>query len=167
MRPSIVPNSPPIHPSPGPSPRRYEQLRAFHAACYHPSSALFFSYGDLSPLPHMAHLDEHCLRRFSFSEVSAQLHSTSLADCGGGGGSGAGESRTVVQERCNPDPMQGDPASQGKLALSGVLHDSHDTFRTLLMHMTSTLLLSGPSAPLYQARCVHACTCVGSRLPHV
>ena len=122
----------------------YEQLVEFHATCYHPSSALFFSYGDLSPLSHMQQINDNCLDKFEYSEQSASQHATKY-------NSTKSSRQREFSERCNPDSMQGDVSSQAKFAISGLMHDSHDYVKSILMQMSSSLLISGPSAPLYQA----------------
>lgn len=50
----------------------YEALRAFHARHYHPSNAVFMTYGDLTPEAHQAAFESYALARFG--AAPADLH---------------------------------------------------------------------------------------------
>jgi Zn-dependent M16 (insulinase) family peptidase len=43
----------------------YEQLKAFHARHYHPSNAIFMTYGDMPATEHQARMEEYALQQFS------------------------------------------------------------------------------------------------------
>ena len=53
----------------------WEELRAFHAECYHPSNAYFFSYGDLPLEPHLEMVAEQAMARFERRAVHTAVGS--------------------------------------------------------------------------------------------
>lgn len=53
----------------------WEALKAFHARHYHPSNAVFLTYGDLSPAEHQARFEQCALARFK-----AEQHNLDVPD---------------------------------------------------------------------------------------
>ncbi|MCP4698344.1 MAG: peptidase M16 [Gammaproteobacteria bacterium] len=51
----------------------HEQLRAFHAKHYHPSNAVFFTYGDTPAADHQAHFQERVLQHFQFQDMDLRI----------------------------------------------------------------------------------------------
>jgi len=48
----------------------YEALKAFHASHYHPSNAVFMTYGDTSAADHQRRFEDHALRHFQARPVA-------------------------------------------------------------------------------------------------
>jgi Zn-dependent M16 (insulinase) family peptidase len=120
----------------------WEQLRAFHAKHYHPSNALFFSYGDMSPSRHFNYLNTHVLKSFDMNEAARSVQIKSVM------GWDAPRVRTIT---CPADPMATNPDKQVHMAISMLCCKSSDTYECVLLNVMSSLLLNGSAAPLYSA----------------
>eukprot|EP00947_MAST-08B_sp_MAST-8B-sp1_P006443 g6443.t1 len=156
----------------------YDELCAFHREHYHPSNALFVTYGDLPLVSHLDTIDGQALSRFAESDggggggdgrrtaasppgASRQVGRVPVTrsqggSSGGGGGDGGGDDPgwlgRVVRVRGPPDAM-GDPARQVKWCWSVLCNPQRDAYESFKLLVASHLLLSGPSAPLYRALC--------------
>lgn len=117
----------------------WEQLRDFHAACYHPSNAYFFTYGDLPLARHLEVVEEKALSHFVAREVSSAVPAEQRFS----------QPRRVTE--CYPlDP--GEPTAKKSMVQVGWLTcDIGDSFERLALDLLSTLLLGNPAAPLYKA----------------
>ncbi len=117
----------------------YEQLRAFHRHCYHPSNARFYTYGDLPLGPHLEKLNEIVLRRFVRAAPTERVPPAARWV----------QPRTV-RDTFSPSPFAAGPA-QASVSVSFLMRDATDPFTLLTGRIASSLLLDGPSTPLYQA----------------
>lgn len=120
----------------------WEQLRAFHRRHYHPSNALFYTYGDLPLRCHLAFLDQHVLRQFSRDESSASTAVERVQPFD------APRQHSVT---CAPDPLAADPARQHRLVRAQLAGSSKDHYSGLALRLLSTLLMHGAGSPLYKA----------------
>jgi len=126
----------------------HEELVDFHKKHYHPSNALFFTYGDLPLERHLKKLNECVLKRFDFSQEAfdvRQVLATSRVNHHNNHG-------VMKRVKGPPEPMM--PIDeQSKVLFARVLDiDRHDAeYQHLVGRILSTLLTDGPSAPLYEA----------------
>ena len=117
----------------------WEALRAFHATCYHPSNAYFFSYGDLLLEPHLRFVEDQVLGQFERialnTSVGEEIRFT-------------GPRRLTVGYPLDP----GEPAEKKAMVQVGWLtcNIAADLDREAL-GLLSTLLLGDPAAPLHRA----------------
>ena len=54
----------------------YQQLRDFHARFYHPSNALFMTFGDLPPQQHQEQFEQQVLKRFQALAIDTEIADT-------------------------------------------------------------------------------------------
>lgn len=114
----------------------YEQLKAFHAAHYHPSNAYFYTYGNHDLAKVLDHIEEQVMSRFS-----AQQLDTSIPDQ-----TPFTEPKTVQEHYPSSDTERGGQAVVGwKLGLSS------DPNLNLRWSVLSDILLGNPAAPLTHA----------------
>lgn len=128
----------------------HERLVKYHKTHYHPSNALFFSYGNMELERHLNHLNTFVLKKFIFSEKAANVWSE------------IANSRVVNDNNCNkivkiygpPEPML-EPGNDAMFCMARVLSknrkDRPDSYQQLLYSLTSSLLFDSSSAPLYSA----------------
>eukprot|EP00698_Gefionella_okellyi_P010423 TRINITY_DN2702_c0_g1_i3.p1 TRINITY_DN2702_c0_g1~~TRINITY_DN2702_c0_g1_i3.p1 ORF type:complete len:935 (+),score=217.45 TRINITY_DN2702_c0_g1_i3:3-2807(+) len=118
----------------------WQQLRAFHKRNYHPTNALFYSYGDLPLEHHLEVINNEGLAHFERSSFDPRFN----------------ESARLQKPQTHfmtapPDTMAADPDKQTKMAVSWLTGDNSDAFHSFSMQMLSMLLTSGPQAPLYKS----------------
>lgn len=127
----------------------HDALRAFHARHYHPSNALFFTYGDLPVRAHLAFLDERVLRGFNASPDAAAVAVQPPAPLPVEG--------TTREAVCPPDPLRPDSERQSYYAraipapdprIGGDTGSEH--YHHLRSRFLSSLLSDGPASPVYQ-----------------
>ena len=130
----------------------YAELQAFHAKHYHPSNALFYSYGDLPLTSHLQYIDEVVLSRFDYRADSAatrvdaapfSIHQTEEEK----------DKAKVLFVDGPSDGMGGSGNNEGtKFCVSKLLPvTSVDRFETFVLRVVGYLLTNGPSSPLYKA----------------
>ncbi|MCP5124497.1 MAG: insulinase family protein [Gammaproteobacteria bacterium] len=117
----------------------HEQLKAFHARHYHPSNALFLTYGDIPADEHQAHFATRVLDRF-------QPLTLNLA---------------IPDERRRPAPIAdlihypldsvADLQDQTHIVLGWLLGPITDPLATLRARLLSDILLDNSSSPLRNA----------------
>ena len=117
----------------------WEGLKEFHSTFYHPSNAVFYTYGDIPVQEHLQRTGE-VLRRFQRSEAKTQVPLQPRW----------GEAR---RERIDspPDPMSPDASKQTVVASSYLLGPSCDVLNSRLLAVLSQLLISGPSSPFFRS----------------
>lgn len=117
----------------------WEALRAFHAECYHPSNAYFFSYGDLPLEPHLAAVTEQVLGQFTRREVHTAVAPEARLDA----------PRRVAARYPVED---GEPtAGKSMVQVAWLACDIGDSTERVALGVLSTLLLGNPAAPLHKA----------------
>ena len=117
----------------------YEQLKAFHARHYHPSNAVFMTYGNLPAEAHQRLFEQRALQRFDALEMNL----------------------AVPDERRYPQPRRVDAtyALEGEEDLTGKTHvvlgwllgRNTDPEAVLTAHLLSGILLDNGSCPLLYA----------------
>ncbi len=117
----------------------HAELKAFHAKHYHPSNALFFTYGDLDPLVHQAVFEEKVLAHFSH-----QAMDFSVPD----------EQRYTQPHYVSAPytlPETESLAQKTHIVLSWLLNPIADAEQTLRARVMSSVLLDNASSPLRHA----------------
>ncbi|MBF0446470.1 MAG: insulinase family protein, partial [Magnetococcales bacterium] len=115
----------------------WDKLKAFHAKHYHPSNAVFMTFGNIPAAEHQAKFEELALKRFSPLDVS------DMQVCD-------------EQRRDKPLKVEGSYALDGEdnssnkthIVLSWLLGHSFDQETLLKAHMLSAVLLDNSSSPL-------------------
>ena len=130
----------------------HEQLKAFHARYYTPSNACFYSYGRMEPP--LALVDELVLSKLAGKAGVARGEGEAVLTYHPQTPPTAPVTRRLT---CPPDPLTPNPLKQTKVATSWLLHSlsslspSDYSLTSFSLSLLSSLLLDGPSAPLYQA----------------
>ncbi|KDO23235.1 hypothetical protein SPRG_20982 [Saprolegnia parasitica CBS 223.65] len=122
----------------------HDELKAFHGTHYHPSNALFYSYGNFPLSDHLAYINENVLSQFEAAaavKIAPSIVKPPLV------------AAPLVQLEGPDDGVSGDAAAQTKWVQAHVLPNvlSTDIYTCLVLRIVSFLLLHGPSAPLYKA----------------
>jgi Zn-dependent M16 (insulinase) family peptidase len=117
----------------------YEQLQAFYRSHYHPSNAVFMTFGDISAAEHQAVFEERALRHFSRSddriEVSAEQRLSQPLR---------------VQERYAFDEKEG-TGNRTHLVMGWMLGESADLEQMLEAQLLTSVLLDNSASPLQHA----------------
>ncbi|KDO20264.1 hypothetical protein SPRG_14400 [Saprolegnia parasitica CBS 223.65] len=122
----------------------HDELKAFHGTHYHPSNALFYSYGNFPLSDHLAYINNNVLSQFEAAtavKIAPSIVEPPLV------------AAPLVQLEGPDDGVSGDAAAQTKWVQAHVLPNvlSTDMYTCLVLRIVSFLLLHGPSAPLYKA----------------
>jgi len=117
----------------------WQQLRDFHARCYHPSNSWFFSSGNLDLVPLLEIVDDRVLQQFEKISPDSDVPTEKLL-----------KKPLRITE---PYPLDaGEPLEKRSLTQIAWLGcDINDSFERLSMSLLATLLLGNPAAPLYKA----------------
>ncbi len=114
----------------------YAQLKAFHARHYHPSNAIFLTYGDIPAAEHQERFEAQALRRFQALQLDLAIpperrYAAPLAD--------------LIHY-----PFDGgqDPRDQTHIVLGWLLGPITDPLATLRARLLSDVLLDNSSSPL-------------------
>lgn len=117
----------------------YDQLRAFHRDHYHPTNAVFMTYGDLPAAEHHARMEEMALSRF-------EPHFTDLA---------VPDERhyDAPQQRVESYPIDPDEDTRDRthVVLGWLVGHSMDLRELLLAQLLSGVLLDNSASPLRYA----------------
>ncbi|MES1911648.1 MAG: hypothetical protein MHM6MM_004051 [Cercozoa sp. M6MM] len=124
----------------------YEQFRQFHARCYHPSNACFFTYGDLPPTAHLERL-RGVLDQFDridpgteVTPVQAPMSAEETSDW-----------PRRVEVTGPPDASQGPQTRVGTFFVCNdvALMDDDGVVEQAALSLASDLLMEGADAPFY------------------
>lgn len=116
----------------------YEQLRAFHARHYHPSNALFMTYGDMPAHEHQLYFEEYALK--DFDRLDVNIHVPDEQRYG---------APLVTEERYALDG-EDDTADKTHIVLAWLLGNGTDPEALLTAHLVSDVLLDNSASPLRQ-----------------
>lgn len=116
----------------------YEQLKQFYRSHYHPSNAIFMTFGDITAAEHQAKFEQQALSRFQKSD--AYIHVPA-------------EQRFAqpkqVTEYYAYTPSEGeDPNKQSHIVMGWLLDKSTDLKSNLEVHLISSLLYDNSASPL-------------------
>lgn len=116
----------------------HEELLDFHSTFYHPSNSYSLTYGDLPLAPHLQFMNERALNKFTRRADKIEI---------------GDEQRLHKPTKVYVDgPLSSlsDPNKQNKISVAWLTNNITEQFETSCMALTSSLLLNGPNAPLYQ-----------------
>ncbi|MEJ2106269.1 MAG: insulinase family protein [Acidiferrobacteraceae bacterium] len=117
----------------------YEELKAFYATHYHPSNAVFMTYGNIPAVEHQARFEEKALARFdrldSHIEVGDERRYTQPV---------------VVEDRYALDEPQGQE-DKTHIVVGWLLGKSADARKLMEAHLLSSVLLDNGASPLRHA----------------
>jgi Zn-dependent M16 (insulinase) family peptidase len=117
----------------------YTQLKAFYESHYHPSNAIFMTFGDIPAAEHQAVFEEQALKHFE------RLDRRIAVDC---------EQRFAAPLRVE-EPYaldeEGDTKQRTHLVLGWLLGDSTDLMATLEAQLLCSVLLENSASPLQKA----------------
>ncbi len=117
----------------------YEQLKAFYQSHYHPSNAVFMTYGNISAAEHQAVFEDKVLSRFDYSD-----HKIEVSD----------EKRyfsPVVVEESYPLSAEEAQGDRTHIVLAWLFGKSTDLDEVLKVSLLSSLLLDDSASPLRHA----------------
>ncbi|CAL8073269.1 unnamed protein product [Calicophoron daubneyi] len=117
----------------------WEALKEFHASCYHPSNAVFYTYGDTNLEWCLERLNSDYLEKYEALTLKNSVPLEPLWS----------EPRTL-RLTCEPDPMAPDPDRQCFVCVSYRLDDIQNIYPNFVLGLISKLLVSGDNAPLYR-----------------
>ncbi len=112
----------------------YEQLRAFYKKHYHPSNAIFFTYGNIPACEHQAQFQENVLKRF---ERSTDLPEVKLEQR---------FTKPLQVEACYA--LEGEQRQKTHITLAWLLGESVDLLENLRANLLSSVLLDNSASPL-------------------
>jgi Zn-dependent M16 (insulinase) family peptidase len=112
----------------------YEQLIAFYKKHYHPSNAIFFSFGNIPAEELQAKFEEQVLSRFERSLDLPFIDSEQRF-----------ETPMAVEESY---AVEGEQKNKTHITLSWLLGESSDLMESLRAHLLSSVLLDNSASPL-------------------
>ncbi len=114
----------------------YEELKGFYKTHYHPSNAIFMTYGDISAAEHQTKFEDKALHRFERSDVTIHVEN---------------EVRHQAPLRAEePYPADPDESTSNKthIIIGWLLGESTDLESSLKAHLLSSVLLDHSASPL-------------------
>lgn len=118
----------------------HQQLKEFHRIHYHPSNSRFFTYGDLPLTRHLEFINSFALSQFDQMNPQTEVQNVERYD-----------SPKRIELTCPPSAMAGDPNRQVRMCVAVLTNKINDSFETFCMSLLSSLLLEGPTSPMYAA----------------
>ncbi|RMH22590.1 MAG: peptidase M16 [Gammaproteobacteria bacterium] len=117
----------------------HDQLKAFHARHYHPSNAIFMTYGNLDPVNHQSRFEEWVLSAFGQAGYDIRV------------GNEIHLSEPVRVQTCYP--IAADETIQRKthIVLGWLLGQTNNVESTLTQQLISDILLENSASPLRYA----------------
>lgn len=116
----------------------HEQLKSFHARHYHPSNAMFMTYGNLDVAGHQATMEDKVLGQFSAQQGDFTIPAAERF----------GEPQTL-STRFATDEESDEPRAQ--VVLAWLLGETSDPDATLDAQMLASALLDNSASPLRKA----------------
>jgi len=117
----------------------YEQLKAFHARHYHPSNAMFMTYGDITAAEHQARFEAGALGRFEALEMNISVPDEQRY------------STPRQVEDCYALDGEEDTSDKTHIVLGWLLDRSIDAEAVMHAHLLSGVLLDNGASPLRRA----------------
>ena len=114
----------------------YEELKAFHAKHYHPSNAVFMTFGDIPAAEHQAVFEEGALKQFKHLDVDIAVPDEQRFSA-----------PVQVEDRYALDGEE-DTADKTHIVLGWLLGKSIDAEEVMRAHLLSGVLLDNGASPL-------------------
>ena len=120
----------------------YDDLKAFYKKHYHPSNAIFMTYGNIPASEHQAVFEKNALASFDKLDEEIKVHDEKRYF-----------SPVTIEESYALDEAEINASSQGKThhVMGWLLGKSTDLYEMLCAHMLSEVLLDNSSSPLRHA----------------
>ena len=120
----------------------YDDLKAFYKKHYHPSNAIFMTYGNIPASEHQAAFEKNALASFDKLDEEIKVHDEKRYF-----------SPIAIEESYALDEAEINASSQGKThhVMGWLLGKSTDLYEMLCAHMLSEVLLDNSSSPLRHA----------------
>lgn len=116
----------------------YDDLKAFYQTHYHPSNAIFMTFGDISAAEHQEKFESLALTRFEKLDEKIQVSAEKRFPA-----------PIKVTENYAYTPAEGDdPNKQSHIVIAWLLDKSIDLKRNLEVHLLSSLLYDNSASPL-------------------
>lgn len=117
----------------------YEQLKQFYQTHYHPSNAVFMTYGDISAAEHQEKFENQALNRFDkLDKIIAVPDEQRLL-------------APIRVEEAYALEEDGDLTNKSHIVLGWLLGDSTDLKKTLEAQLLASILLDNSASPLQHA----------------
>jgi hypothetical protein len=117
----------------------YPQLKAFHARHYHPSNAIFMTYGDIPAAEHHVRFEKQVLQHFSAQDLDFQIPDEQRF-------------RSPISVRTTYDlDSETDPSNQTHIVLGWLLEKNTNPRAVLEMRILADVLMDNSSSPLRHA----------------
>ncbi|MEP5568924.1 MAG: insulinase family protein [Halioglobus sp.] len=117
----------------------YEELVAFYRSHYHPSNAIFMTFGDISAAEHQATFEEKALGRFQRQDLRIQVPAETRIT-----------NPLKVQDSYAFDE-ESDTSGKTHLVVGWMLGESSDLEQMLEAQLLTSVLLENSASPLQQA----------------
>lgn len=114
----------------------YEQLKAFYRVHYHPSNAIFMTYGDIPAYEHQEKFESRALSRFEKSDAVIAVPDEKRYYA------------PITVEEAYPLDNEEDTANKTHIVLAWLLGKSTNLEQTLAAQMLSHILLDNSASPL-------------------
>lgn len=116
----------------------YEELKTFYRTHYHPSNAVFMTYGDMPEAEHQQRFEEQALHRFERADLHLRMKD---------------EKRYFAPLRVEESYALDEPAQEDRthIVLGWLLGHSADLDQLLTAHLLSSVLLDNSASPLRHA----------------
>ncbi len=117
----------------------YEELKAFHAKHYHPSNAVFMTFGDIPAAEHQAVFEEGALKQFKHLDIDISVPDEQRFTA-----------PVQVEDRYALDGEE-DTEDKTHIVLGWLLGKSIDAEEVMRAHLLSGVLLDNGASPLRHA----------------
>ena len=116
----------------------YEQLKEFYETHYHPSNAIFMTFGDITACEHQEQFEKLALTEFDYLDSKIRVQQ---------------EKRYFSPLRVEESyPIQSDDLeNKTHITLAWLLGESSDLYQSTVAHLISSILLENSAAPLRHA----------------
>ncbi len=117
----------------------YSQLRAFYQTHYHPSNAIFMTFGDIPAQEHQAVFEERALQHFTRQDLRIEVPPEQRLTA----------PLRVVRPYAYDD--SGDTAAKTHIVVGWMLGESTDLMQMLEAQLLASVLIDNSASPLMQA----------------
>lgn len=117
----------------------YDELVAFYRSHYHPSNAIFMTFGDIDAAEHQAVFEERALKRFQRQDLRIQVPPEKRLTC------------PLRIEETYAFDESGETANKTHLVIGWMLGESSNLEQMLEAQLLSSVLLENSASPLQQA----------------
>lgn len=117
----------------------YEQLKHFHRTHYHPSNALFMTYGNFPVTEHQAKLEDCALTQFNREEFNTAIPDEQRYE------------KPIIVTSAYPFEDEEDLSRKSHIVIGWLLGKSADLLESMRTQLLSGVLLDHSASPLRQA----------------